>query len=270
MRYVTTVPQQALFFLNNPFVTEQARHLAARKEVAEAPNPTEKIRTLYRLVFARAPEQWEIDAGVQFVSREDAPAESRPVSPWQYGTGEYNGESGQVSFTPFQVFVGDRWQGDAALPAAGSGTAVLRATGGQPGEKLHQAVIRRWVSPLSGKINIEGVLRHGQPAVPYGDGVRGRIASSRHGELASWWVNGSSAETKLNGIVVEKGDAIDFIVDARLDPEGNGFGWAPIIRSGERAWNARTDFAGPEPEPPGLWARYAQVLFETNEFAFVD
>ena len=99
------------------------------------------------------------------------------------------------------------------LPASHSGKAVLRAAGGEPGEQPDQAVVRRWVSPVSGKLNIEGTLRHGQPAVPYGDGVRGRIVSSRHGELASWSVNGSSAETKLNGIAVEKGDTIDFIVD---------------------------------------------------------
>ena len=34
MRYVTTVPQQALFFLNSPFVAEQARALVARPEVS--------------------------------------------------------------------------------------------------------------------------------------------------------------------------------------------------------------------------------------------
>ena len=52
MRYVTTVPQQALFFLNSPFVAEQARALAARPEVAAAPTASEKIRNLYRVIFS--------------------------------------------------------------------------------------------------------------------------------------------------------------------------------------------------------------------------
>ena len=104
-------------------------------------------------------------------------------------------------------------------------------------------MIRRWVSPVAGTLSIEGTLRHGQPAVPYGDGVRGRIVSSRHGELASWSVNGSSAETKLSGIKVEKGDTIDFIVDARLDPENDAFSWAPVIKVGDQvAWNAKERF----------------------------
>jgi hypothetical protein len=171
---------------------------------------------------------------------------------------------------PFPTFVPERWQGGAALPAGASGKASLTATGGEPGDDAHQVVIRRWTSPVSEKVNIEGTLRHGQPAVPYGDGVRGRIVSSRHGELASWSVNGSSAETKLNGIAVEKGDTLDFIVDARKDPENDGFGWAPTIRAGEQVWNSKDQFAGPAAEPLSAWGRYAQVLLETNEFAFVD
>jgi len=106
--------------------------------------------------------------------------------------------------------------------------------------------------------------------VPFGDGVRGRIVSSRHGELASWTVNGSNAETKLGGIKVEKGDHLDFIVDGRADTESDAFTWAPIVKSGTQSWNAKDDIAGPVPKPLTVWERYAQVLLETNEFAFVD
>jgi hypothetical protein len=74
----------------------------------------------------------------------------------------------------------------------------------------------------------------------------------------------------LNGIAVEKGDTIDFIVDARSDPENDGFGWAPVIKLGEQTWSAKDDFVGPPPQPLDVWARYAQVLLQTNEFAFVD
>jgi len=90
------------------------------------------------------------------------------------------------------------------------------------------------------------------------------------GELASWAVNGSSAETKISGIAVQKGDSIDFIVDARVDPENDAFSWAPIVKSGDKTWNAKDEFAGPPAKPLDVWAQYAQVLLETNEFAFVD
>jgi hypothetical protein len=265
MRYVTTVPQQALFFLNSPFVAEQARHVVARREVANASGAESRIEQLYRAVLARSPEPWETEAGVKFVAAAGN-GDLREVarSAWQYGTGD-----GTV-FQRFGTYTGDRWQASARLVDPQSGKAVLTPTGGEPGEHSHQSVVRRWVSPVSGRISIDGTLRHGQGAVPYGDGVRGRVVSSRTGELASWSVNGSSAETKLNGIVVEAGDTIDFIVDARNDPENDGFGWSPSVTFGDQIWNARNDFAGPAPEPLDVWARYAQVLLQTNEFAFVD
>ena len=45
-RPTTTVPQQALFAMNAPFILEQARHLAARSEVASASEPAAKVQAL--------------------------------------------------------------------------------------------------------------------------------------------------------------------------------------------------------------------------------
>ena len=272
LRYVTTVPQQALFFLNSAFIAEQSDALANRSEIAATSSPSEKIRRMYSLVLGRAPDQRELEAGLRFVSQSDEPpAGTARQSPWRYGTGRFDAAAGLVeSFTPFAVFVSEGWQGGTVLPAPSGNKAVLRAGGGEPGEQQGEAVVRRWVSPVSGTLTIEGTLRHGQPAVPYGDGVRGHIVSSRHGELASWSVNGSSAETRLGGIKIEKGDTIDFVVDARNDPENDAFSWSPIVKYGAETWNAKNDFAGPAPQPLSVWARYAQVLLETNEFSFVD
>lgn len=262
MRHVTTVPQQALFFLNSPFVAEQARQLAAR---AEASSPAEKIQLLYRFAFSRKAEPWEVEAGLKFLAQTKvAPAAPTPPPAWSYGTGR------PEAFAAFATFDADRWQGGPSLPAPESGKALLRATGGEPGEGLEQAAIRRWTSPAAGVVAIEGALRHAQPAVPFGDGVRARIVSSRLGELASWVVNGTTADTKLGGVKAEAGDTIDFIVDSRQDPENDGFTWAPQIKLGEQTWNAKDDFAGPAVQPLTAWERYAQVLFETIEFAFVD
>jgi hypothetical protein len=272
LRFVTTVPQQALFFLNSPFVAEQSAALVERPEIAGASTSAGKVGRMYRLVLGRNPEQRELEAGLRFVSEGGTTAEDQGASsPWQYGTALFDAAAGRItSFTPFATFVLDSWQGGASLPSQHGGKAVLRAAGGEPGEQPAEAVVRRWISPVSGNLSIEGTLRHGQPAVPYGDGVRGRIVSSRHGELASWSVNGSSAETTLGGLKIEKGDIVDFIVDGRLDPENDAFSWSPILKVGAVTWNAKNDFAGPQRHPLSIWARYAQVLFETNEFSFVD
>ncbi len=71
-RAQTTVPQQALFAMNSPFVLEQARALAARPEVAGAARPEQRVRALYRLVLARAPEPAEVRAALHFVREAEA------------------------------------------------------------------------------------------------------------------------------------------------------------------------------------------------------
>jgi hypothetical protein len=66
-RFHTTVPQQALFLMNSPFVVEQARSLAHRAEASGAKTPSESIQALYRFVFQRQPVQGELDAGEKFL-----------------------------------------------------------------------------------------------------------------------------------------------------------------------------------------------------------
>ena len=192
LRFVTTVPQQALFFLNSPFVAEQSRGAGRARRNRAAATPSTKIAQLYRLVFGREPGNAGIGGGLQVRFRRAArPGRQRRVIAVAIRHGRFDAADGRVtSFTPFPTFVSDRWQGGGIPAGCPFGKAVLRAAGGEPGEQPDQAVIRRWVSPVSGTMSIEGTLRHGQPAVPYGDGVRGRIVSSRHGELASWSVNG--------------------------------------------------------------------------------
>jgi hypothetical protein len=73
-RFHTTVPQQALFLMNSPFVVEQARNLARRAEQSGAKTPAEMIKALYRFVFQRQPDQSELDAGEKFLQAQKADA----------------------------------------------------------------------------------------------------------------------------------------------------------------------------------------------------
>lgn len=76
----TTVPQQALFALNSPFVLEQARALAKRPEVAGAASDSDRVAALYRLVLTRPPTPEETAAGLEFVRAADPKA---TVAPWE-------------------------------------------------------------------------------------------------------------------------------------------------------------------------------------------
>jgi mono/diheme cytochrome c family protein len=70
-RFQTTVPQQALFLMNSPFVTEQARALANRDEVTKGETPAAKVTALYRLALGRNPTPGELALAEEFVADAD-------------------------------------------------------------------------------------------------------------------------------------------------------------------------------------------------------
>jgi hypothetical protein len=52
-RDATTVPQQALFLMNNPFVIQSSRGVLARPEIAEVTDIHDRVNRLYDLLFGR-------------------------------------------------------------------------------------------------------------------------------------------------------------------------------------------------------------------------
>lgn len=79
----TTVPQQALFAMNSPFVIEQVRRLMARPEVANATNGDKRVQALYRIVFERAARDDELKLARQFVTAAPSFDELSKLSPWE-------------------------------------------------------------------------------------------------------------------------------------------------------------------------------------------
>jgi hypothetical protein len=77
-RYLTTVPQQALFMMNSGFVIDQARALAAK--IVEK-DPAERVRALYRRVLGRAARADEVELGLRYLSSEDS--EGATLTPWE-------------------------------------------------------------------------------------------------------------------------------------------------------------------------------------------
>jgi hypothetical protein len=79
----TTVPQQALFGLNSPFMMEQAKALAARPEVAGAATPEQRVAALYGLVLMRSPEPAEVQSALRFVTEVEAGGRGSQLTAWQ-------------------------------------------------------------------------------------------------------------------------------------------------------------------------------------------
>jgi Protein of unknown function (DUF1553)/Protein of unknown function (DUF1549)/Planctomycete cytochrome C len=74
-RYLTTVPQQALFLLNSPFAQEQAKALVRRPEIADETDTATKIQNLYHLAYGRIPDVEEARLGAQFLADGGQPAQ---------------------------------------------------------------------------------------------------------------------------------------------------------------------------------------------------
>ena len=66
-RDATAVPQQALFFLNSPFVMEQASAMVKRPAFQRLDDETERVRELYHRVYQRDPSSEEIQRGLHFL-----------------------------------------------------------------------------------------------------------------------------------------------------------------------------------------------------------
>jgi hypothetical protein len=283
-RFETSIPQQSLFFLNSPFVAGRARALARR--TGDRADARARIQALYRIVFQREPSDRQLSAGLAFIQSagpEPQPSAPRPVvTQWSYGYGEFDESTQKLKrFTKLPHFNGTAWQGGADWPDGKLGWVQITATGGHAGNDLAHAAVLRWTAPRNTTVIVRGNLGH---AFSDGDGVRGRIVSSRHGQLAMYVLHNRKADTNLGPVELKAGDTIDFVVDIRGGLNNDQYTWTPVIVSKDEKparateefkteWDAQKEFAGPllEPAKPlTAWEKYAQVLLSSNEFMFVD
>jgi len=86
-RYITTVPQQALFFFNNPLVMQEARSLVSTGEFQGLESVSDRVRYLYQRVYQREPQAAEVDLASRFIADSLSPAApatpGSATDPWQ-------------------------------------------------------------------------------------------------------------------------------------------------------------------------------------------
>jgi hypothetical protein len=281
-RFSTTVPQQALFLMNSPFVVDKARGVVEREDFKKVSGEEAQIRHLYALIYQRSPEPEEIRWGKEFLKQ---PASEPPpeIPAWQYGYGSIDLASGKLEkFTPLPHFNNYSWQGGKELPDSKLGWVLLNAEGGHPGKNPGLAAVRRWTAPRAGTVHFKGELNHPSEQ---GDGVRATVLLNGQRKLGEWTAHHSSTNTILERIKVKEGDTIDFVTDARANESFDSFQWIPRLKytgasnsdskepSQRSRWQAKEDFSGPQPpKQKGLSAmeKYAQVLLLANETFFVD
>ena len=278
-RAETTVPQQALFFLNHPFVIEQVGALVGDIEDGSV---DVGVENLYRRLLGRTPTEDESLLSRQFIEeasravdvdlkREEAMKEDA----WTYGMGAFDSMTNRVrDYQVLPHFSGDAWQGGPSYPDSTLGWVQLTARGGHPGNVRSHASIRRWTAPRSMTVKIVSDLTH-EPNV--GDGVHAAIISSRSGVLMEADVFHDTVSMAVEKLQVDEGDTIDFLVDIGEGLNSDQYLWAPRIiefdeanANGDSYWDAVEHFRGTPFKELDPWVALAQVLISSNEFIFID
>ncbi len=281
-RYFTTVPQQALFLMNNLFAQRAAKATVETIEArlkSEANDNRQFARAMFEQVLMREPTERELDMASRFLDAEAAPVVPpfAPEKHWQYGVGQLAANGLVETFRPFPKFVAGRYQMSDKFPDPQvGGYANLTVDGGHPGDGEQWAVVRRLVPDRDGTATLYGEINHPSDQ---GDGIRVSISSQ---EVMRWQEVVKANKRSFGPVTfpVRKGQPIDFIVDDHLTPSFDSFRWSTTIRitddaGDSSAFDTVADFQAPpaNEQAPLLLDRrsqLAQVLMMSNEFCFVD
>jgi mono/diheme cytochrome c family protein len=239
-RPVSTVATQSLMLMNAKFVLEQAAKLAERAAREAKPLSPEMLSDLPKLPAPREQD-------------------------WRFGYGHFDNDSGRTVFQELPHWTGSAWQGGPKLPDPKLGWVTLNATGGHPGTSAESA-IRRWIAPTAGVISVTGSLQHGSDK---GNGIRGRIVSSRSGLANQWTAHNTSTQTPVAELAVSRRDTIDFVADCIDDHGYDSFNWPVTITLRRddhqpQQFAAKDGFHGPTESTdvlPGQIVRAWQLAF---------
>ena len=167
-RAATTIPQQALFFLNGKLVADRAGRWRSSETIAGAPDDAERVRRMYRIAL---PARADGGTGVGRRSRSCATTHVPRRRAAAAAGRRRRGSTATASTTPSA----DRIDGLHAAAAlhrrrvAGrrrtgrtrrSAGCSSPPTGGHAGNDLAHAAVRRWVAPRDMTVRIDGTVAH--------------------------------------------------------------------------------------------------------------
>lgn len=275
-RYYTTVPQQSLFLMNHPQLSDAARRAARAALRSSEDAQATAIERLFVSILGRLPDESEFAEAAEFLlapARESIFAfDARDL--WQYGTGMW-GHDRLLSFEPLPVFAENRWQAESNFPSEGSwGYASLSREEGHAA-RGDMAVVRRWKIPADGMIKINGMVGHRSKQ---GDGIEAVVQVAGKTVFRERQKSSNRPLPPLQR-KVSKGQSIDLIVLSGSTDSFDSFFWRTklsLVTSDGNPIEADSvnDFSGPyETQANHSLSRLeqlAQILFLSNEFAFID
>lgn len=277
-RLETTVPQQALWFLNGPLVMRQAEKLLSDPAFTHLTENTSRINWIYQKIHNRPPSADEanlIHDWLQNLNPDDY--QPRLGGHWEVRHAVDHGGD-LTDLLPFPVFSNGVWK-TGPDPA----TAPIRwlhagATDGHAA--AGHALVLRWRATGSGKARMIGNIRRTQKG---GSELMWNLAATQ-GAIQPHTPLAADAKARVQGpwINVKSGDTLDFILRAPKGDDFAGVAWNLRIEGCESADDKpeeisdlnrsfpTTDAPPPAPRAASPWADLVQMLWASNEFHFID
>ncbi len=283
-RFVTTVPQQALFLMNSPFMKAQAEALAARAPVEGSTPDSRTVAALYQRVLLREPHPEEVELAQRFFTEAAELREAREVDlvnlRWDYGTMEIapdaEGRFQAAEFKPFSHLDAqnkNRWSHTGVVPDPVWSFASLGQQSGHPGSGP-VASAARWTAPRAMTVRLSGQVKR---ASDKGDGLRAFVVSGSAGVVQDVFVGPGKTENVNVTVKLAQGETVALAFGCEKNLSFDSFEWQLALHEGGALiTDARRDFIGSDGwplsrgKPQSPLAQFAQVLMMSNEFQFVD
>jgi len=273
-RVETSVPQQALFFLNGPLVLRQAAKLAADPTFRSLPDDTARLRWAYEKIYQREPSTAETHDALKWLGAA-VPADYQPHlgGTWEIRHAlDTGGPPSEVQ--SFPLFANDVWKTGPDLANAPIRWLSAGANGGHVG--AGHVLVLRWRALGSGQVRMVGKIERTQKGgVPLAweisnKAARQVLAPEGNAKIEGQWTD------------VVPGDTVDFLLSAPNGDNCGGVSWNLRILGREspdadieEVGNLRKQFPtsdSPSPVPAAAdpWADLIQMLWASNEFHFID
>ena len=276
-RVETTVPQQALYFLNGRLVLRQAARLSSDAAFKGLPDDRRRIHWIYQKLFRRAPSDEEMQVAQDWIGSANPADYAPPLGGyWEVRHGPDEGKP-SADLSPFPIFADNVWK---ITPDPSTSPIRWLNAGARGGHaSARHTMVMRWRSNGAGKVRMTGQLTRTQ----------------KGGNILAWRIDGKGAtlaEARLSPdasvdiagtwIDVKPGDTMDFVLRA---PDGDACGnvnWTLRIEGREsesqpvaEVGDFTRQFPTSNDPIPGAasadpWADLIQMLWASNEFHFID
>ena len=277
-RIETTVPQQALWFLNGPLALRQARAVVGAPEFKALTDSRQRINWLFQRLHLRDATEEEIE----FLTAWIAGADDRDYAPvmdgfWSAGH-RPESEKPTRDFTPLPHLENGTWSTGKDPKTAPLGYLQANRNGGHAGDR--HSLVARWTAVGHGEYRLVGTLKRTQKGGPP---LAWRSVGPA-GELLEEGDFPPESVTKLDGpwTPLAAGGTLDFVLRGPHGSSFGGFEWRLRILAREGPGAAEVELSRIEQDfprdrrkptlPPqgDPWADVVQMLWASNEFNFLD